>query len=64
MFQSLTEYGKDILYLEQEFGAFLVTWMPTVCDAGKTADFLSLLVNVIKYNAAYIDEIVIIHLVR
>ncbi|XP_043279652.1 tuberin isoform X2 [Venturia canescens] len=66
LLQSLTENGKVILHLEERMGPFLLEWMPSVtADDGKRgADFLSLLVNVIKYNSAYIDEDIVSGLVQ
>ena len=61
LLQSLTENGKDILHLEERMGPFLLDWMPIVTagDGKRGAEFLSLLVNVIKFNSAYIDEDII-----
>ncbi|XP_025075261.1 tuberin [Pogonomyrmex barbatus] len=66
LLQTLTEYGKDILHLEERMGPFLLEWMPTVTagDGKRGAEFLSLLVNVIKFNSAYIDEDIISGLVQ
>ncbi|KAG7209739.1 hypothetical protein KM043_011368 [Ampulex compressa] len=66
LLQSLTENGKDILHLEERMGPFLLEWMPTVTggDGKRGAEFLSLLVNVIKFNSAYIDEDIISGLVQ
>jgi tuberous sclerosis protein 2 len=66
LLQTLTENGKDILYLEERMGPFLLEWMPTVTagDGKRGAEFLSLLVNVIKFNSAYIDEDIISGLVQ
>ncbi|XP_039314149.1 tuberin isoform X1 [Solenopsis invicta] len=66
LLQTLTEHGKDILHLEERMGPFLLEWMPTVTagDGKRGAEFLSLLVNVIKFNSAYIDEDVISGLVQ
>ncbi|XP_067006155.2 tuberin isoform X2 [Anabrus simplex] len=63
LLQSLTENGKDILYFEEEVGPFLLQWMSDMTGIGKTHEFLSMLVNVIKFNAAYVDEDVIAGLV-
>ncbi|XP_063234483.1 tuberin isoform X2 [Bacillus rossius redtenbacheri] len=53
---SLTDSGKDVLHFEEEIGPFLLNWMPEVTQKGLTKDFLAMLVNVIKFNAAHIDE--------
>jgi tuberous sclerosis protein 2 len=64
LLQSLTDNGKDILYFEEEVGPFLLQWMPAVTGVDRTKEFLSMIVNVIKYNAAYVDEDVISSLVQ
>lgn len=66
LLQSLTENGKDIVHLEEKIGPFLLEWMPIVTqtDGKKGAEFLSLLVNVIKFNSAYIDDDIISGLVQ
>ncbi|KAJ9583770.1 hypothetical protein L9F63_021894, partial [Diploptera punctata] len=61
---SLTDNGKDILYFEEEVGPFLLYWMPAVTGVARTKEFLSMFVNVIKFNAAYIDEDVIAGVVQ
>lgn len=66
MLQSLTENGKDIIHLEERIGPLLLDWMPTVTgiDGKRGAEFLSLLVNVIKFNSACIDADIISSLVQ
>lgn len=66
LLQSLTDNGKDIVHLEEKMGPFLLTWLPIVTgtDGKRSAEFLSLLVNVIKFNSACIDEDVILGLVQ
>ena len=66
LLQSLTENGKDILHLEERMGPFLLQWMPIVTggDGKRGAEFLSLLVNVIKFNSAYIDENIVSGLIE
>lgn len=34
----------------------MLAWLPDVSRSGKTLEYLGTLVNVIKYNAAYVDE--------
>ncbi|XP_014220709.1 tuberin [Trichogramma pretiosum] len=65
LLQSLTDNGKDIVHLEEKMGPFLLTWMPifTATDRKRAAEFLTLLVNVIKFNSACIDEDIISGLV-
>ncbi|XP_060755118.1 tuberin isoform X2 [Neoarius graeffei] len=52
VFKALTENGKDVTYLEEEIARFVVVWMET----GLTADFLHVLVNLVKFNSCYLDQ--------
>ncbi|KAJ8283454.1 hypothetical protein COCON_G00023040 [Conger conger] len=52
VFKALTENGKDITYLEEDIACFVVLWM----DVGLTADFLHVLVNLVKFNSCYLDQ--------
>ncbi|XP_036393282.1 tuberin isoform X1 [Megalops cyprinoides] len=52
VFKALTENGKDITYLEEDIARFVVLWM----DVGLTADFLHVLVNLVKFNSCYLDQ--------
>lgn len=53
---SLIDGGRNIEYLEEEIGPFMLEWIGQIVMADKELDFLQVLVNLIKYNAAYIDE--------
>lgn len=64
LLQALTDNGKDILYFEEEVGSFLLGWLPSITGTGKTLDYIGLLVNVIKYNASYVDDETISGLVQ
>ncbi|KAK7507156.1 hypothetical protein BaRGS_00001091 [Batillaria attramentaria] len=56
LFKVLSEDGKNLLDFEDETGPFLLKLMPDALSAGKIQEFLLVLINVIKFNAAYIDE--------
>lgn len=56
VFRMLTQDGKDLESFEEDAGAFLLLWMRDVISSSKIGDYLGVLVNVIKYNAAYVDE--------
>lgn len=43
---------------------FLLSWMSEVSHANKTNDLLSLLVNVVKFNAAFVEDDVISGLIQ
>ncbi len=45
-------------------GPFLLSWMPEVVSLGLSKDFLTLLVNFVHYNAAYMDVEVLVGVVR
>ncbi|RXM27679.1 Tuberin [Acipenser ruthenus] len=51
-FKALTENGKDITYLEEDIADFVLLWM----DTGLTAEFLQVLVNLVKFNSCYLDQ--------
>lgn len=53
---ALIESGRNIEYLEEEIGPFMLEWIGEIVTADRELDFLQVLVNLIKYNAAYIDE--------
>ncbi|KAL2087013.1 hypothetical protein ACEWY4_018072 [Coilia grayii] len=52
VFKALTENGKDITYLEEDIARFVLLWM----DMGLTADFLHVLVNLVKFNSCYLNQ--------
>lgn len=64
LFQSLTKNGQDIQYFEESVGPFLLNWMHIVVGANYAQEFLIILANCIKYNAAFIDDQVISGIVQ
>uniref|UniRef100_A0A8D8YNL1 Tuberin n=5 Tax=Cacopsylla melanoneura TaxID=428564 RepID=A0A8D8YNL1_9HEMI len=56
LLQTLTKNGIDILHFEEDIVKFMMNWMKEVVDNNQTTLFLGILVNIIKYNAAHIDE--------
>lgn len=59
LLQALTNTGKNISNFEEEVGQFLLQWLTEDTRAGKSVEFLKLLVNIIKFNSSYIDEDII-----
>ncbi|XP_074649402.1 tuberin-like [Tubulanus polymorphus] len=59
LFKTLTKDGKDLTYFEEDTGPFLLQWFPDVFNSGNVAEFLMLLMNILKYNAAYMDHDII-----
>ncbi|CAH0719708.1 unnamed protein product, partial [Brenthis ino] len=53
---TLTNSGKDIKCLEEQIGPFLLEWLPQIQTPAHIIDFLNLVTNVVKFNAAYLNE--------
>ncbi|XP_046959991.1 tuberin isoform X8 [Vanessa cardui] len=53
---TLTNTGKDIKCLEEQIGPFLIEWLPHIQAPAHIKDFVSLITNVVKFNAVYLDE--------
>lgn len=64
LLNTLTSNGKNILYFEEEVGPFLLKWLPDIVRAGKIEDYLIIIDNVIKFNAAYLDDEVMTGLIQ
>ncbi|XP_055692341.1 tuberin isoform X2 [Lutzomyia longipalpis] len=64
LLRALTDDGKDISFFEDEIGAFMVQWCQAILDAQLMETYLEILINIIKYNAAYLDKEVTIGIVR
>ncbi|KAH9628209.1 hypothetical protein HF086_006840 [Spodoptera exigua] len=56
LLHTLTNTGKNINCFEEEIGPFLLEWLPQVQPATQLVEFLQLIINVVKYNATYLDE--------
>ncbi|XP_069503431.1 tuberin isoform X2 [Ambystoma mexicanum] len=52
VFKALTDNGRDITYMEEELAEFVIQWM----EIGLSAEFLLVLVNLVKFNSCYLDE--------
>lgn len=59
LLNTLTSNGKNVKHFEEEVGPFLLKWLPDIVRAGKIDDYLNTIDNVIKFNAAYLDDEVI-----
>lgn len=56
LLHTLTNTGKNINCFEEEIGAFLMEWLPQIEVTSNLVEFLHLIINVVKYNATYLDE--------
>lgn len=59
LLKAMTDNGKDLLYLEESIGNFLLHFLPQVSQLQLLKQFLPFLLNVIKFNSAYVDGNVI-----
>lgn len=59
MLKALSDNGKTITNFEEEMGPFLLNLFLDFVAVGKEAELLALFTNVIKFNAAYLDDYVI-----
>lgn len=64
LLKTLTDNGKNITYFEESIGSFLLLWIPAIVHAGITEQFLEIVVNVIKFNAAHLDKNIIVGIVQ
>lgn len=55
----LTSNGKSVVFFEEEIGRFLLNWLPEISQAGRIEEYLTIIDNVIRFNAAYLDEEII-----
>ena len=54
--KALTDNGKDVSDFNEKIGPFLLGWMPNSQNVFlNTRDFMSFLVNVIKFNQSFLD---------
>ncbi|XP_037293673.1 tuberin isoform X2 [Manduca sexta] len=56
LLHTLTNSGKNINCFEEEIGPFLLEWLPLIQTPAHTVEFLQLIINVVKFNATYLDE--------
>lgn len=56
LLKTLTDNGKNITNFEEGIGEFMLKWIPDVLKAQITQPFLEILINIIIYNAAHLDQ--------
>lgn len=64
LLKSMTDNGKDIENMEGIIGAFLLHFLPKISQLQLMKDFLPFLLNVIKFNSAYVDANIVDGVVR
>lgn len=60
MLKALTSNGKEIEYFEEKIGGFMLQWINAIVEARLTVPFLEMLINIIRYNTAYLDKEIIV----
>ncbi|XP_072932345.1 tuberin [Epargyreus clarus] len=53
---ALTNTGKNINCFEEQIGPFILEWLPGVQNPTLIIEFVQLVINVVKFNAVYLDE--------
>ncbi|XP_076271400.1 TSC complex subunit tuberin isoform X2 [Rhynchophorus ferrugineus] len=61
---TLTADGRIVKFFEEEIGKFMLNWFPDISQAGRIEEYLNMLDNIIHYNAAYLDESIIIDFIH
>jgi tuberous sclerosis protein 2 len=65
LLQSLTDNGKDLSYFEERIGPLLHDWMADRQIRNiPVAQFMSFLVNVIKFNYTFLDHDILNEIIR
>lgn len=64
LLKSLTENGKNIQNFDEEIGRFMLQWVQPIVEAKLTVTYLGVLINIIKYNAAYLDKVIVVGIVQ
>lgn len=64
LLKTLTDNGKNITNFEENIGQFMLKWIPDVLKAQITQPFLEVLINIIIYNAAHLDQNIVAGLIE
>lgn len=64
LLHALTNTGKNITCFEEQIGSFLLEWLPQIQNPALIVEFLQLVINVVKYNATYLDEEIVHGIVK
>lgn len=64
LLKTLTDNGKNIKNVDDTIGEFMVQWMPAINEANLRQPFLEIIVNIIIYNAAYLDTRILVEMIK
>lgn len=58
-FREVIAEGKQLEYIDEYVGPFLLEWLPGLLASPQAADALNLIIVLVKFNSAYLDEPVV-----
>ncbi|XP_042230186.1 tuberin-like isoform X2 [Homarus americanus] len=58
-FREVIAEGKQLEYIDEYVGPFLLKWLPGLLASPQSADALNLIIVLVKFNSAYLDEPVV-----
>lgn len=58
-FREVIAEGKQLEYIDEYVGPFLLEWLPGLLTSPQSTDALSLIIILVKFNSAYLDEPVV-----
>lgn len=53
-----------ILFVLLQIGPFLLEWLPQLQAPAHILEFINLIINIVKFNAAYLDEEIVHGIVK
>lgn len=63
-FREVIAEGKQLEYIDEYVGPFLLDWLPGLLTSPQAADALNLIIVLVKFNSAYLDEPVVTGFVK
>ncbi|KAK4309742.1 hypothetical protein Pmani_018669 [Petrolisthes manimaculis] len=63
-FREVIAEGKQLEYIDEYVGPFLLDWLPGLLSSPQAADVLNLIIILVKFNSAYLDEPVVTGFVK
>ncbi|XP_050694251.1 tuberin-like isoform X2 [Eriocheir sinensis] len=63
-FREVIAEGKQLEYIDEYVGPFLLDWLPGLLSSPQAADALNLIIILVKFNSAYLDEPVVTGFVK
>jgi len=64
--KALTENGRDVSYFDEKIGPFLLEWMSdrNTNKVIPVSEFMSFLVNIIKFNQSFLDDDILMGIIQ